>query len=173
MNIPLPTLEICPLVGVGPLRLGVERSRARDALSALGFHLESSRGASDFFCDHAIQVEYSPDGVVWFIGISASERFMAFYLGHDVFDLPAQDLFTLAAAADNSGVHGFSSQEYCFPKQILTLWDADEQYDRKGNEERLVWAQIGVGSSGYAAAVAAIESQSNNSFQRVPDGAAE
>ena len=118
MNMSLPTLEISPSIGVGPLRLDSDRALARDALSALGFRLESSRGSSDYFCDHSIQVEYSSEGVVWFIGISASERFIATYLGHDVFDLSAQELFSLAAAKDNSGIHGFSLQEYCFPKQI-------------------------------------------------------
>jgi hypothetical protein len=58
----------------------------------------------------------------------------------------------MVAAAD-SGPHVFDRYEYCSPNQILTLWDADEQYDRQGGEEREVWGQIGIGSKEYVAAV--------------------
>ena len=149
-------LQLTPHQGVGPVLLGGSRTEAREALSALGFPLEHSRGALDYFCESSIQVEYGPDNHVWFIGISASRRFTAQFQGKDVFSLAALDLFALAAASDNSGSHTFTSSEYCFPNQLITLWDADEQYDRQGNESRPVWAQVGIGSSAYAAAVAAI-----------------
>ena len=152
----LRVLEIAPLQGVGPVRLGSSRTDAREALSDLGFSLESSRGATDFFCDSSIQVECGPDDQVWFIGISSSDRFTAQFQGKDIFALAAPDFFALAAASDSSGPHSYKATEYCFPNQIITLWDADEQYDRQGNETRPVWAQVGVGNSSYAAAVAAI-----------------
>ncbi|WP_139213161.1 hypothetical protein [Pseudomonas kilonensis] len=44
-----------------------------------------------------------------------------------------------------------------FPNQILTLWDADEQYDRQGGERREVWGQVGIGTSAYMAAIRAIK----------------
>ena len=151
-----PTLEISPLQAIGPVRLGSSRADAREALSVFGFPLESSRGALDYFCDASIQVECGPDDRVWFIGISSSDRFTAHFQGKDVFALSAPDLFSLAAAADHSGPHSFTRTEYFFPNQLITLWDADEQYDRKGNETRPVWAQMGIGNASYAAAIAAI-----------------
>ncbi|WP_369943115.1 hypothetical protein [Xanthomonas medicagonis] len=154
-----PVFEIYPLQGVGPLRLGSVRADARQALSALGFPLESSHGDSDYFCDASIQLECDPHGRVWFIGISDSERFVAQFQGADVFVLSAQDLFSLVAASDHSGPHRYVDTEYCFPNQIVTLWDADAQYDRRGNASRPVWAQVGVGNASYAAAVAAIRNR--------------
>lgn len=58
----------------------------------------------------------------------------------------------MVAAAD-SGPHVPVRYENCFPNQILTLRDADEQYDRQGGEEHEVWGHIGIVSEKYAAAV--------------------
>lgn len=152
----VPILNIAPLQAIGPVRLGSSRTDAREALSAFGFPLEWSRGASDYFCDGSIQVECGPDDQVWFIGISASCRFTTHFQGKDIFSLSAMDIFSLVAAADHSGPHYFKPSEYLFPNQIIALWDADEQYDRQGNETRPVWAQFGIGNSSYAAAIAVI-----------------
>ena len=149
-------LEISPLSGAGPVKLGSLRSEARESLLRAGFPLESSRRSLDYFCNASIQVECDPDDRVIFIGISASERFTATFQSLDVFSLSAEELFSLIANADNSGAHQFIASEYLFPNQILTLWDADEQYDRQGNESRPVWAQVGIGNESYAASVAAI-----------------
>jgi hypothetical protein len=155
----MPDLELAPLQGLGPLRFGDYRATAREKLSKLGFGLESSHGASDYFCDAAIQVEYSADNSVWFVGLSASDRFRAWFQGRDIFSLTAEEVFLLLAASEGAGEYTYNCQEYFFPKQVLTLWDADEQYDRKGNETRPFWGQIGIGSSSYAAAVESVRSK--------------
>lgn len=112
-----------------------------------------------FFCNVSIQVECSPDDRVRFIGISASERFVATFQSIDVFSLSAEELFSLIGNADNSGPHQFITSEYLFPNQIVSLWDADEHYGRQCNGSRPVWAQVGIGNESYAAAVAVIESR--------------
>ncbi|MFR0691133.1 hypothetical protein ACLUTX_17165 [Enterobacterales bacterium AE_CKDN230030158-1A_HGKHYDSX7] len=152
----LPIFEISPHQGIGPLCLGDTRAMARDALAAVGFALESSNGATDYFCESAIQTECDEQGLIWFIGLSQSERYLARYQGVDVFALAAGELFSLIAAADGSGTHDFTDSEYLFPGQIITLWDADEQYDRQGNETRPVWAQVGIGNPAYVEAVSAL-----------------
>ena len=81
----LPILEICPHQGIGPVCLGDTRAMARDALAAAGFPLESSNGPTDYFCQAAIQAECDEQGLVWFIGISQNERYLARYQGVDVF----------------------------------------------------------------------------------------
>ncbi|MDR2128337.1 MAG: hypothetical protein LBP52_04650 [Burkholderiaceae bacterium] len=158
---PLPILDIRPLSGIGPLRLGESRASARLALAALGCPLESSRETVDYFCNAFIQTECGPDERLWFIGINAHivRRFSVHFQGQDVFALSAPELFALMASADHSGPHEFNVYEYCFPRQILTLWDADTQYDLRGGERRVVWAQVGVGNAAYAAAVAAIKKE--------------
>jgi hypothetical protein len=79
------------------------------------------------------------------------------FKGIDVFARSATKVFSLMAASDNSGPHDFTSYEYWFPNQILSLWDADEQYDRQEGESREVWGQIGIGNSAYMAAIRAIK----------------
>ncbi len=74
----------------------------------------------------------------------------------DVFSLEASELFSLVTAADGSGPHEFTASEYLFPGQIITLWDADEQYDRRGGETRPVWAQVGIGNPAYVEALSLI-----------------
>ncbi len=152
----LPILDISPHQGIGPVCLGDARAVARDALAAIGFPLESSNGPTDYFCQAAIQTECDEHGRIWFIGLSQSERYLARYQGVDVFVLEASDLFARIASADDSGAHAFTASEYLFPGQIITLWGADEQYDRQGNETRPVWAQVGVGNPAYVEAVAAL-----------------
>ena len=152
----LPILEISPHQCIGPICLGDTRAMARDALAAVGFPLESYNGPKDYFCQAAIQTECDEHGFIWFIGLSQSERYLARYRGVDVFALPAGELFSLIASADDSGAHEFNDSEYLFPGQIITLWDADEQYDRQGNETRPVWAQVGIGNADYVEAVSAL-----------------
>jgi hypothetical protein len=152
----LPIFDISPRQSIGPVCLGDSRSVARDALAAIGFPLESSNGPTDYFGQAAIQTEYDEQGLVWFIGLSQSEQYLARYQGVDVFALAADELFSLIASADDSGAHEFTDSEYLFPGQIITLWDADEQYDRQGNETRPVWAQVGIGNPAYVEAVSAL-----------------
>lgn len=98
-------------------------------------------------------------GCAQFIGISSYPVCSVTYFGKNAFDTPAQELFDLIAARDDSGEHRFNDSKYVFPNQIVTLWDADEQYDRLGNRSRLIWAQIGVGNRTYLAAIGEIENR--------------
>lgn len=150
-------LELEPLKGVGPIALGAPREAARAAMAAIGFPLEHSRDAIDFFCESSIQFECDPDGRVMFIGLACSDAFIARYRGIDVFDVPARELFARAAEADDSGEHRFDPLEYCFPNQILTLWAADRQYDCRRKGTREMWGQVGLGNQVYAAAIRALD----------------
>jgi hypothetical protein len=155
----MPVFEILPLEAIGPVRLGVSRATARQAMSMNGLTLEQSHGGVDYFCGSCMQLSYGPNDEVWFIGVSGNLQFTFMFKGVDVFALPAAELFSLMAASDNSGPHDFTSYEYCFPKQILTLWDADEQYDHQGGETREVWGQVGIGNHAYLAAISAIKNK--------------
>ena len=149
-------LNLVPHSGAGPVLLGSSRGQAREALLALGFPLEWSRDSTDYFCESAIQTDCGPDDRVSFIGLSCHERFTVEYQGKNVFALSAPEVFALISASESSDSHTYEDYEYCFPDQIITLWDADEQYDRLGNESQPVWAQVGMGDQAYAAAIAAI-----------------
>jgi hypothetical protein len=150
---------ISPLEAIGPVQLGTTRAMARQAMSAMGFPLEHSYNGVDYFCDSCMQLSYGPSDEVWFIGASGSLELKFMFKGVDVFSLSATEVFSLMAASDKSGPHDFTSYEYLFPNQILTVWDADEQYDRQGGETREVWAQVGIGNGAYLAAVHALEKE--------------
>lgn len=149
--------NLVPHHGAGPVLLGSSRQQARDALLALGFPLEHFKSSVDYFCQGAIQIECEEDGSVSFIGLCCHERFTVQYQGINVFALSAPDLFALIAASETSGPHTYDDYEYSFPDQIITLWNADEQYDRLGDESKPVWAQVGLGNQAYVDAIVAID----------------
>ena len=140
---------ITPHESIGPIRLGADRSFIRATLKRVGLRLEAERGSSDYFCESTIQVEFGDDGRADFIGIGSAPPFPIIYRGIDVFDVSATELFDLIARHEGSREHLFDRYEYVFPDQIVTLWDADSQYDHRGNRERLIWGQVGLGSSRY------------------------
>jgi hypothetical protein len=89
-------LEIIPHVGIGPILLGSTKEEARQALLKIGFELESSRGVMDYFCNSGIQIEYSKNDIVEFIGTSSEpEIFKVIYKGINVFDTPSEALFKI------------------------------------------------------------------------------
>ena len=63
----------------------------------------------------------------------------------------------LIAGRDNSGDWPFDASGFVFPNQIVTLWEADEQYDRLGGEQRPIWALVGLGNQRYLEAVRAVK----------------
>lgn len=147
------SLILTPHVGIGPIKLGATRSEVRAALSAASLPLETERESMDYFCGASIQVEYEEDGTASFIGVSGDPELALLYDGADLFDIEAKKVFDLLASRDGSGQHEFSEFEYIFPSQIVTLYEADHQYDRKGGEVRVVWGQIGCGDTRYKDAI--------------------
>jgi hypothetical protein len=150
----MPELAINYHDSIGPIKLGAERLEFRRILEEQGFHFERARRSMDFFCEASIQVEYHEDGTASFIGISFHSSHKCTYQGMNVFDTPAEEIFSLMAAGEGDGsIHTFDHCEYVFPKQILTLYEADSQYDRLGGEVRPIWAQVGIGDARYWEAV--------------------
>jgi hypothetical protein len=125
------------------------REAVRSELAAAGMPLADSRESLDYFCDNALQVEYGEDARADFIGVSSSEHLLVTYFDIDVFDTLAEHVFAAIARRETSGVHEYDPLEYLFPQQIVTLWDAADQYDHRGGQQRVIWAQIGVGTERY------------------------
>jgi len=146
-------LPLTPHVGIGPIKLGAARSVIRAEMASAGLPLESARESMDYFGSASVQVEYEEDGTASFIGVSSDPDLELFYDGIDLFDVEAKKAFELLASRDGSGSHEYSESEYLFPSQIITLYEADAQYDRKREETRSVWGQIGCGDTRYLKAV--------------------
>ncbi|MCU7977392.1 hypothetical protein L5M43_19425 [Shewanella sp. SW36] len=135
---------IKPHDGIGPIKLGMSRKQVK-VLFAAFFTL--SDGASDFYFDSCLQIEFEND-LVDFIGVSQNDNYQLMFGGIDAFDVEGITLFN-AISANESESHSFNESEYIFPEQIVTLWDMDEQYDNLGDHKRKVWAQVGIGTKSY------------------------
>lgn len=146
-------LILTPHVGIGPMKLGATRDDIRAALAGIGCPLRTARGSMDYFEGASIQVEYEDDGTASLIGVSSHHDVALLFAGVDLFDKEAEEVFALLARYDGSGAHQFSRFEYIFPDQIVTLFEADPQYDRRGGEARSVWGQIGCGDVRYKDAI--------------------
>lgn len=148
--------ELIPHQGIGPLKLGMTVAQAQAAVAPLeGAGECSSRENVHSFFAGALQFEIGDSGKVQFIGIADHPSFLCRYLGRDIFDTPAPELFEFIAQHDE-GAAKYRSTEYRFPKQVITLYEADAQYDRKGNETRPIWSQVGVGNAEYVASIRAL-----------------
>jgi hypothetical protein len=141
-------LLIEPHDGIGFIKLGMEKSEVRQLLLE---HYTISQGASDFYFDSCLQIEFEND-CADFIGISYNLAFKVRYKNINVFNIDASKLFELIASSE-SQAHKFNECEYIFPDQVITLYDSDFQYDYSGNFKRMVWAQIGIGTKSYLRAV--------------------
>ena len=149
--------ELVPYLGVGPLHLGITLADANASVGRLVGATPSatpdrSRGTLHHFFDAAFQFELGDFGRVHFVGVAHHPRLLCRYEGRDVFDLPAPRLFALVASRE-AGTHRYRSDEYLFPDQIVTLYEADERHDPKGGRSRPVWGQVGVAKADYVRAV--------------------
>lgn len=141
--------EINPKIGIGPVKLGMSRDEIKSILGEQSY--SGSNGESDYYYENSLQVEFT-DNLASFIGASYSGEYSVTYRGANVFNTEASKLFRLIAI-NESETHEYDPSEYVFPEQILTLWDADEQYDYTESEKRVIWAQIGAGSQTYLDAI--------------------
>lgn len=154
------TLDVLPRFGIGPVHLSSTREVVREALQRAGLPLSHERRSLDFFCKNSLQVEYGSDGRADFIGVGSGRELCARYFGIDVFDTPADRVFAAIAEREGGGaLQVFNPPKCRFPRQIVTLWEADDQYDHRGGSRWPVWGQIGVGSERYLQAVSAIEAE--------------
>ena len=143
--------SINPHNGIGSIKLGMPRTEVREIL---GGSFDSSRNSLHYYFNGNLQVEFENE-LVSFIGVAIDESYVVTYLGVNVFDVEASELFTLISANEPLE-HTFERSEYVFPEQIITLYDADEQYDYLGNHQRSIWGQIGLGSKAYLNAVSGV-----------------
>lgn len=136
-------LELTPRKGIGPIELGMTRDQVRSAMEEFGHPLCHETNSMDYFHENAIQAEYE-DGTVSFIGVASDKKIELIFRNFDLFDMTSEEAFSLISK-DETKEHSYEEYEYIFPDQIVTLWEADSQYDYKGIEQRPVWGQIGIG----------------------------
>lgn len=152
--------EIEPHVGIAPIRFGMSQADVVREMAKIGGGnpVDKAGGAIDCFFNNGFQVSYR-DGTVEFIEVYNEPDHTFVLAGMDVFDMPAPELVARLEALDS--VDPVLSDEYsfCFPNLIISLWEADEQYDRKGGEKRPIFGAVGIGDERYLVAIRAIDSR--------------
>lgn len=175
MNEAIKTWKIEPSVGIGPVRLGMSRAEARAAMQADGWQWDAKASRFnaqriDYFDTSCpLKYELADDDSVMFIEVSSFDVPVRIeYLDQNIFELGARALFNRMAKAEG-GAHVYAASGYTFEKQILTLWDADRQYDHRGGQRRVVWSAVGLGNQAYLDAVSALKDNAPDWLDEVFD----
>jgi len=144
------TFTMQPLVGIGPIKLGMTRSEVRDILADLGQPKARLRPPNtDCYFRSAFQVSYDDDGRVEFIETAASTDFRVLFHGSSLHEMPAEDAVRLVSEfAEYDKDRPEQGYSYIFPALQLSLWRPVLPSDRDDIEGRHFEA-IGVGKEGY------------------------
>jgi len=150
---PMKILEIVANVGILPIKLGMKSVEIQQSMADRNFELSASAHKMDYYADNAIQVEFGSNDEAQFIGISSSNALKVIYLGMEVFCEPAKKVFDHIQKHETQNTDKFNGEEHIFYDQVITLWDADTQYNYCGGRFK-VWGQIGIGNQEYLDAIA-------------------
>ena len=135
------------------MRLGMTRCQIRQEMEATGLSLEFSRNKLDYYYESSIQVESDENGCASFIGVASNQSIELIYKGCNLFALSAREVYDLISRHEGTAPADYSDAGCLFPEQIISLWEADEQYDYYHGERTPAWGQIGVGNESYLAAI--------------------
>ena len=144
--------DVIPLVGVGPVLLGMRREEVRAAMRAPPKEFRKSSGSvhtTDAFHSSAFQVFYSGVvPVVEFIELSRGSEIEAVFNGIELFTTPADELvskISLRTAFDPSDPElGYS---YVFPELQLAFWRPHVPDDDELDGH--FFSTVGIGVPGY------------------------
>lgn len=156
------SFDVTPLVGIGPVSLGMDRQRVRQVMggpfSSFG-KTQADAPLTDAFLESAFQVFYDGADRAEFIELSRGGPFAAIYKGVSVFETSAEELVTIVSQdADldrNRPEQGYS---FIFPRLELSLWrqslpgtedDADEEVYEDDEEPGAYFDTVAVGRPGY------------------------
>ena len=140
--------DIHPRLRAGKLALGTDRATTRSIMETLDLTWSHSRDGMDYYDDNSIQLDSFDDEILHFIGFAYSPNFDVTYNSIDPFDFDAAGLFEAINESESLPIP-FNDYDPLFPTQIIALWDAQEQYDYKGDHRRSVYATFSIGDDRY------------------------
>lgn len=146
--------EAVPLVGFGPVHLGMSRAEVRRLLPepVVSFaRWQAEPNSTEAFLENAFQANYDAQGQAEYLELSRGGPFTVTYKGVDVFGTPAADiveLFSRDAAQDQSNPEaGYS---YFYPSLALSVWRDGLPGDAPDEPELgLYFDTLGLGRPGY------------------------
>jgi hypothetical protein len=147
------TYVVQPLVGVGPVLLGMTRDEVRQVMPEKPRPFQktpNSKYEVDAFHGSAFQVFYGGEQpVVEYIELSGGLRVRALYGDLDVFATPADEVIArISVDADHDKEDPELPYAYIFPGLQLALWRPRLPED-DGDEDGRYFATIGIDRNGY------------------------
>lgn len=137
-------IDVSPLVGIGPVRLGMTREEVRAVLGEPNY----AQGNREGF-PLGLSVSFTSDGRVEFIESSRSDACVAYYCGVPVHGTPVEELIAhISKSAEfdpNDPELGYS---YIFKSLQLSLWRATVP-ESPADEDGRYFEAVGVGAPGY------------------------
>jgi len=145
----MPYYDVDPLIGIGPVRLGMTRD---EVLAAMGEQPRTFRKTplstheADAFRGASFQVFYSGDTPrVEYIELSRRAQMKPRYRGISVFETPAEQLVELISRdAPYDAARREIPDSYIFPTLELSLWRPHGE-----GEAGRFFSTVGIGDRGY------------------------
>jgi hypothetical protein len=146
MTLAIYQFEVVPLVGIGPVKLGMSRGQSRAAIGLTFEPFEKSPGVPiDAYLGSHYQVFFDSAGLVEYIELSGDGPVVALYRQISVFETKVEALVAhLCRDADYDRTDWELGYSYIFPKLALSVWRPIMD-----NAEHPYFATIGVGIRGY------------------------
>lgn len=136
--------EIVPNVGVGPIKLGMQRAEVEKIFGAPDYEHDSRVSYFSGF-----MIDYNDSNNVEFIELANSEHFTASYEGKDLHRIPANEAVEFVSKFDsfdkNEPELGHS---YIFKKLQLSLWRGTMP-ENENDEDGKYFEAVGIAEANY------------------------
>jgi len=137
-------IEVNPLIGIGPVHLGMTRVQVRAVLG----EPNNSQGNREFF-PIGLTVSFDLSGTAEFIESSRSKGCAVYFRGVPVHDTPADELVAhISKLADFDQSDPELGHSYIFKSLQLSLWRSTVP-ESPDDEDGRYFQAVGVGAHGY------------------------
>ena len=147
------TYLVEPLLGVGPVRIGMTREAVQQSMPEASQPFLKTRHAqheTDAFHGNAFQVFYTGDSpTVDYIELSKTPEIQVMFAGQSVFGTPAEELVEILGRENaHHSDDDFTPCDVLFPDLQMSLWRLTPP-ESPGEEEGRYFDTVGIGGPGY------------------------
>ncbi len=147
------TYLVEPLLGVGPVRLGMTREAVRQAMAVPPqsfLKTPHSRHETDAFHQGALQVFYTGEApTVEYVELSGGGELRAVFEGQSLFETPADELVTILGRTHAQHCDDDATPcDVVLPDLQMGLW-RPYAAESAGEEDGRYFATVGIGVPGY------------------------
>jgi hypothetical protein len=145
-------IEFVPKKGILHVDFGMTRDKVKEIMKTK-YKAKASelKGAdTDCYFESSLQFSFESDNTLSFIEAYAPPPIGVRLLDINTWEISGEELFDLLSKVDqmNETISEGGSNPI-FQKNIITLWELDEQYDNLGGYKSKKWGAIGIGDERY------------------------